>query len=60
VIKTFRRFYAEASDTPGELFAIWGSAGMLEIVALNSNAAQKLGARRGDTVRVHPGLDPEA
>jgi S-adenosylmethionine hydrolase len=52
VIKTFRRFYAEESDAPDEPFAIWGSAGMLEIVALNSSAARKLGARRGDPVRV--------
>lgn len=52
VIKTFRRFYAEASDAPNEPFVIWGSAGLLEIVALNSSAAHKLGARRGDPVRV--------
>jgi S-adenosylmethionine hydrolase len=52
VVKTFRRFYAEASDAPGEPFAIWGSAGLLEIAALNSSAAQQLGIRRGDTVRV--------
>jgi S-adenosylmethionine hydrolase len=55
VVRTFRRFYAEASDAPAELFAIWGSAGMLEIVALNSSAAQKLGAQRGDPVRVRTG-----
>lgn len=52
VIKSFRRFYAEGSDAPGEMFAIWGSAGLLELVALNSSAARKLGARRGDSVRV--------
>jgi S-adenosylmethionine hydrolase len=51
VIETFRRFYAEASDAPGKLFAIWGSAGLLEIAALNSSAARQLGAQRGDTVR---------
>ncbi|HEX8776082.1 MAG TPA: SAM-dependent chlorinase/fluorinase [Pyrinomonadaceae bacterium] len=52
VVKTFRRFYAEASNAPDEPFAIWGSAGLLEIAALNSNAARKLGARRGDPLRV--------
>jgi S-adenosylmethionine hydrolase len=52
VIETFRRFYAEASDAPGELFAIWGSAGLLEIAALNSSAATRLGAQRGQDVHV--------
>ncbi|HEX8142023.1 MAG TPA: SAM-dependent chlorinase/fluorinase [Pyrinomonadaceae bacterium] len=52
VVESFRRFYAEASNAPGEVFAIWGSAGLLEIAALNSSAARQLNVQRGDTVRV--------
>jgi S-adenosyl-L-methionine hydrolase (adenosine-forming) len=51
-IKSFRRFFAEGSTTPGELFAIWGSAGLLEIAALNASAARLLAAQRDQTVRV--------
>ncbi|HYY58335.1 MAG TPA: SAM-dependent chlorinase/fluorinase [Pyrinomonadaceae bacterium] len=51
-INSFRRFYAEAGATPGELFAIWGSAGLLEIAALNSSAARLLNAVRGQPVRL--------
>jgi hypothetical protein len=51
-IKSFRRFFAEGSTSPGELFAIWGSAGLLEIAALNASAASLLGVQRGQPVRV--------
>ncbi|HVG33965.1 MAG TPA: SAM-dependent chlorinase/fluorinase [Pyrinomonadaceae bacterium] len=54
-IKTFRRFYAEEDEGNGasaELFAIWGSAGLLEIAARDSSAAHELSASRGQTVRV--------
>jgi S-adenosylmethionine hydrolase len=52
-ISSFRRFYAEeAGGTGGELFAIWGSAGFLEIAANRASAAQLLCAERGQTVRV--------
>jgi S-adenosyl-L-methionine hydrolase (adenosine-forming) len=51
-IKSFRRFYAEEGSEAGEPFAIWGSAGLLEIAALNSSAAQLLGAQRGQPVRL--------
>ena len=49
-IRTFREFY---SDAPRKsLFAIWGSAGFLEISVNGSSAAQVLSAKRGDTVIV--------
>jgi S-adenosyl-L-methionine hydrolase (adenosine-forming) len=52
-ISSFRRFYAEeAGAAAGELFAIWGSAGFLEIAANRASAAQLLGAERGQSVRV--------
>ncbi len=48
-ISTLRHFYGEA-DTSDELFAIWGSAGFLEISVNGGSAAQVLGAKRGDTI----------
>ncbi len=48
LIKTFRNFYAE--ETRAQLFAIWGSAGFLELAAANKSAAQLLQAKRGDAV----------
>jgi S-adenosylmethionine hydrolase len=52
-ISSLRQFYAEASGgAEGELFAIWGSAGLLEIVANRASAAQLLDAARGQLVRV--------
>jgi S-adenosylmethionine hydrolase len=52
-IDSFRRFYAEdEGGRDGELFAIWGSAGFLEISANRASAAQLLRAGRGQTVRV--------
>jgi S-adenosyl-L-methionine hydrolase (adenosine-forming) len=47
-ITALRKFYGEAP--PDELFAIWGSAGFLEISMNGGSAAQILGAKRGDTV----------
>lgn len=49
-ISTFRDFYGSAS--PNTLFAIWGSAGFLEISMNGASAAVKLRAKRGDTVLV--------
>jgi len=50
-IKSVRKFFSDAKD--GEkLFAIWGSAGLLEIAAQNRSAAELLKARRGDVVVV--------
>jgi len=52
-ISSFRRFYAEETGgAEGELFAIWGSAGFLEIAANRASAARLLHAERGQTVRV--------
>ncbi|HZG52884.1 MAG TPA: SAM hydroxide adenosyltransferase, partial [Pyrinomonadaceae bacterium] len=52
-ISSFRRFYAEAEGgAGGELFAIWGSAGFLEIAADRASAAELLRAERGQRVRV--------
>ena len=52
-IRTFRNFYGEDStNTP---FAIWGSAGFLEISVNGDSAAHKLSAKRGDIVIVDHG-----
>ena len=47
-IRKFRRFYGEESS--GSAFAIWGSAGFLEISVNGGSAAKVLRARRGDIV----------
>lgn len=47
-ISEFRRFYGEGDDE--SLFAIWGSAGFLEISVNGGSAAEILHARRGDEV----------
>ena len=47
-ISALRKFYGEAP--PEEIFAIWGSAGFLEISVNGGSAAQILGARRGDAI----------
>lgn len=49
-VETMRDFYAEAE--PGEIFAIFGSAGYLEISAREDSAAKLLGAENGEKVRV--------
>jgi len=48
-IRAVRRFYAEES-TPGRVFAIWGSAGFLELSANRDSAARILAVRPGDPV----------
>ena len=48
-ITALRNFYGEA-DEANELFAIWGSAGFLEISINGGSAAQILGAKRGDKI----------
>ena len=47
-VRVFREFYSSAS--PDEIFAIWGSAGFLEISINGRSAAKVLRAKRGDTV----------
>lgn len=49
-VTSMRRFFAEETDTRGELFAVWGSAGYLEIVAFRDSAARLLDIRRGQQV----------
>jgi S-adenosylmethionine hydrolase len=51
-VKKFRRCFADETDDGATLFAIWGSAGFLEIAATNQSAAQLLRARRGDAILV--------
>lgn len=46
-----------ASGSPGEIFAIVGSAGFVEIAANQASAAEVLGARRGAEVRLMPGAE---
>jgi hypothetical protein len=51
-IPSFHRFFAEGSEATDELFAIWGSAGYLEIAAFRASAAQLLNCRPGQTIVV--------
>jgi S-adenosylmethionine hydrolase len=51
-VKTFRRFFSDGADDDKKLFGLWGSAGFLEIAAMNRSAAKLLKARCGDTVLV--------
>ena len=50
-IESVREFYGEGKKR-SKLFAIWGSAGFLEISAKNRSAAKMLKAKRGDVVVV--------
>ena len=51
-ITAFRRFFAEEGSASTEPFAIWGSAGLLELAVFRDSAARLLNARRGQTVTV--------
>ncbi|MEP6818500.1 MAG: SAM-dependent chlorinase/fluorinase [bacterium] len=51
-VTSFRNYFAEETGGRDKLFAIWGSAGFLEIAATNDSAAKLLKARRGDEVIV--------
>ncbi|HJP93028.1 MAG TPA: SAM-dependent chlorinase/fluorinase [Pyrinomonadaceae bacterium] len=48
-ISSFREFFSDASAA-NELFAIWGSAGFLEIAINRGSAALTLGVKRGEPV----------
>lgn len=52
MIKNFRRCFSEVGERgkTEKPFAIWGSAGFLEIAAMNRSAAEMLSARRGQLV----------
>jgi S-adenosyl-L-methionine hydrolase (adenosine-forming) len=51
-IDSFRRFYGDNARGGNKPFAIWGSAGFLEIAAENKSAAELLSIKRGEKVRV--------
>lgn len=51
-VRRFRRFFAEDAEGAGEPFAVWGSAGLLEIAVFRGSAARVLGVGRGDKVEV--------
>ncbi|HKC64066.1 MAG TPA: SAM-dependent chlorinase/fluorinase [Pyrinomonadaceae bacterium] len=51
-ITSFRRFFAEETDASDNLFAIWGSAGYLEIASNRASAAEILRARTGQQILV--------
>src|ERR1043165_375586 len=52
-IRSFRRFFAEEGGEPGEPFAVWGSAGFLELAVFRASAARVLGAARGQKGEVN-------
>jgi len=51
-IRSLRRFFAEEGDRHSEPFAVWGSAGFLELAVFRDSAARSLGAKRGQRVEV--------
>jgi S-adenosylmethionine hydrolase len=51
-VRSFHRFFAEGEGVRGEPFAVWGSAGLLEIAVFRDSAARVLGVRRGQRVEV--------
>ena len=50
VIETLRNFFTDEHGSPEEIFAIWGSAGFLEIAINRASAANSLQAQRGTPV----------
>jgi S-adenosyl-L-methionine hydrolase (adenosine-forming) len=53
-IRALLDHYAAAGVPPGEPFAIWGSAGFLEVVVNRGSAARRLGVAAGSPVVLHP------
>jgi S-adenosylmethionine hydrolase len=51
-ISSFRRFFADEGGAEGEPFAVWGSAGLLEIAVFRDSAARALGLVRGSEFEV--------
>jgi S-adenosylmethionine hydrolase len=51
-VRSFRRFFADEGGAEGEPFAVWGSAGLLEIAVFRDSAALSLGLGRGSKVEV--------
>jgi S-adenosylmethionine hydrolase len=54
LVKSFRSYFAADTGSKDKIFAIWGSAGFLEIAAEQESAAKILKAQRGDSVIVSP------
>lgn len=52
VISAFRNFFGENVGDADEAFAIWGSAGFLEIAVNGRSAAEILDVKRGDKIHV--------
>lgn len=50
VVETFRQFYADEGGSKNEVFAIWGSAGFLELSVNGGSAAQLLKVKRGEAI----------
>ncbi len=51
-IRSFRRFFADEGGANVEPFAVWGSAGLLEIAVFRDSAARLLGLGRGSEIEV--------
>jgi len=51
-IKTFKEFFVESPGRADKVFAIWGSAGFLELAAANTSAARLLKVRTGQEIRI--------
>jgi S-adenosyl-L-methionine hydrolase (adenosine-forming) len=51
-IKSFRNYFNEKTASRDKVFAVWGSAGFLEIAAANQSAAKLLNIQRGDSLIV--------
>jgi S-adenosylmethionine hydrolase len=51
-VNTFRRFFADEPDSAGRPFAIWGSAGLLELAVFRDSASRVLAARRGQRIEL--------
>ena len=49
-IEAFRQFYAENDGSENQIFAIWGSAGFLELSVNGGSAAELLEVQRGEPV----------
>jgi hypothetical protein len=54
-VRRFQRFFAEDFEGSGEPFAVWGSAGLLEVAVFRDSAARVLGVGRGERVEVKSG-----
>ena len=51
-VTSFRRYFSEETGGRDRVFAVWGSAGFLEIAVTNGSAAKLMKVKRGDKVIV--------